>query len=364
SAPQLRIVQSPRTSADRITYAVHNQPVQTQVPITHVLSVAHRIPIVNQSKPTGQKPVATVAPALNQFMLNGTVQPAKPVQLTNVRPHQPRCGSQPDETYHYPSANMNPLGVPSQLYRQTSTHQINQQGVAWKSSRPPPPYELALTLRQQQQQQQRHLQSSSQGGRQQGLSVSGRSTANQTQNGKFASNKAVGLRRHPQLVCALSVDHAQTLSTFPPRPSLPMRQECTELEQSQSRRDSSQHTCHPNPAAAPMGNTRHHPDAVRSPDRPTEAVPYSPPTKAPQRPAPPSYHQVVAMSRYSQQQQQQNKLSNHQSSSERPLPPTRTVAALSNSNHVSVRSSSASPGVTIVRPPNSVPPSSDPRKQV
>ncbi|KAF5395818.1 hypothetical protein PHET_11393 [Paragonimus heterotremus] len=174
------------------------------------------------------------------------------------------------------------------------------------------------------------------------------------------SVSAVGLRRHPQLVCALSVDHAQSLSTFPPRPSLPMRQERADLEQSQSLRDSSQHACHPNPAAAPMGNARHHPDAVRAPDRPTETVPYSPPTKAPQRPAPPSYHQVVAMSRYSQQQQ--NKLPNHQSSGERPLPPTRTVAALSNSNHLSVRSSSASPGVTIVRPPNSVPPSSDPRK--
>ncbi|KAF8571949.1 hypothetical protein P879_01186, partial [Paragonimus westermani] len=174
------------------------------------------------------------------------------------------------------------------------------------------------------------------------------------------SVSAVGPRRQPQLVCAFSVDHAQTLSTSPLCPSLPVRQDCTELEQSQSRRDSSQHTCHPNPAAPSIVNTRHHPDAVRVSDRPTETVPYSPPTKAPQRPAPPSYHQVVAMSRYSQQQQ--NKLSNHQSSGERPLPPTRTVAALSNSNHLSARSSSASPGVTIIRPPNSVPPSNDPHK--
>ncbi|KAF8571645.1 hypothetical protein P879_04378 [Paragonimus westermani] len=286
SVPQLRIVQSPRTSADRVTYTVHNQPIQAPVPISHVLSSTHRVPIVNQSKPTGQKPVATNAPAINQFVLNGTVQLTKPVQPANVRSHQPRCGSQPDDTYHYPSANMNPLGVHSQLYRQTSTHQISQQDIGWKSSRPPPPYELALTLRQQQQQQQqRHLQPSSQGGRQQGLSVSGRSTTNQTQN-------AVGPRRQPQLVCAFSVDHAQTLSTSPLCPSLPVRQDCTELEQSQSRRDSSQHTCHPNPAAPSIVNTRHHPDAVRVSDRPTETVPYSPPTKAPQRPAPPSYHQV------------------------------------------------------------------------
>ncbi|CAL8075307.1 unnamed protein product [Calicophoron daubneyi] len=249
----------------------------------------------------------------------------------SMRPYPLRVNTTAEETYHYPTANMTPLGVPMaiQRYRQSATHRMNQQFIDLKPTRPPP-YELALALRQSQNphpQLQSHSRQSPRPEEQQ-YSVLGP---------RLPSHRQLHLSRGFSAECP---------SGQPPPngPASKTRLDPMDFDHAHQQQHPPYHqACHPPGAPRPVGDPHSDPQQ-RVVGRPMASVLSSPPTRAQQRPAPPSYQQVVSMARYNQMQ------ANHlgtRSPIELPIPPTRTVTVLPSTNHVSIRSASANPNMPL-----------------
>ncbi|CAH8642835.1 unnamed protein product [Dicrocoelium dendriticum] len=342
-AQQNRIGPTSRNCADRVSAQLPNNPHGHSLQPQRYTS--QQQPFIIQTIPggTGPKPNLPKQASCNalvntgnssQVFFNGGVHHVKTL-APNIRSQQPRPGAPLNNAYRYPTANMHPMGVLPHQYKRPIIQRINQQIMDWKPNRPPP-YELALALRQRQP----RIRDDSQLGRaQQQFSEPNIS------KGSADSQSSAACRHLPQ-THGLHTDGP--LLSNSSRLAMPTRHGCNDLER--GRLGSPVQSQYP--PGAPRSATEASRMDTKLQERLIGSIPCSPPTRTHQRPAPPSYHQVVAMTRHNQQSQQSSqstgKPPTHHSARlgpERPIPPTRTVATLSGSNHASTRSASVCPTV-------------------
>ncbi|TGZ60497.1 hypothetical protein CRM22_008499 [Opisthorchis felineus] len=327
---QMRPVQNTRPTSDKTFYATPPATSVRQKPSSQLVNTyTSSGGVVHRFSPQAKAQAVGGPTPFTHFTPNGGVHIVKSVPV-NMRPQY----SNSDESYYYPTANMNPYVDASQQHRQFPIGR-NGQAVDWKPNRPPP-YELALALRQQQQSQ---------------VKMGSRSTAgsqlDEQQRRQSSTSETNSRRQQTPLTRGSSSDTPQTYS----RHAMPPRQESVDLER--SRRNPPRQPYHPPGAPRPAMdvNTELSDGQSRGSSQPLSS------TRSTQRPAPPSYHQVVAMTRYTQQQPAQNIPTRPSGPcTERPTPPTRTVATLSSaSQNVSTRSASAHPGPPAIHSNSSVP---------
>ncbi|CAH8574133.1 unnamed protein product [Heterobilharzia americana] len=248
-----------------------------------------------------------------------------------------------DENYLYPTANTHPIGGPvlsiPRHYRQSTIQRINPQYLNAKPTRPPP-YEVALALRHPQNDNVQRVQQSPK---------HDTSITRHENNYRIANNLSPGSKQRPS--GHISMIQAQNLKLE--TPSFNTKQPSDIYSQQPANYSLSVSTSS-RPEPTNTNNLQ-----SRPPERnKSSTVCQSPQQRTQQRPSPPSYQQVLSMTRQGNNQgslkiisAQSHPHSDHYQPNGRPQPPQRTMATLSsNCNHANFRASSASPGITIVRP--------------
>ncbi|OON17471.1 RasGEF domain protein, partial [Opisthorchis viverrini] len=144
---QMHPVQNTRPTSDKTLYATPPATSVRQKPSSQLVNTyTSSGGVVHRCSPQAKSQAVGGPTPFAHFTPNGGVHVVKSVPV-NMRTQY----SNSDESYYYPTANMNPYVNASQHHRQVPIGR-NGQTMDWKPNRPPP-YELALALRQQQQSQ-------------------------------------------------------------------------------------------------------------------------------------------------------------------------------------------------------------------
>nr|CAH8860075.1 unnamed protein product [Trichobilharzia regenti] len=314
-----------------------------------------------------------------------------------------------DENYLYPTANTHPLGgggggghiisIPYH-FKQSTVQKINPHYLNAKPTRPPPPYELALALRQpqgettstqQQQQQQQQTQpalSSSSSLKHDVIMTTTRHNNNNhnlspnppNTSGSSSNNKQPSVGRTPMMQA-----HTQLQNPKVERQLFPTKHQSNNNNNNHSSRgETTQHQQQQQLSTSTSSSSSLHQESTNQQGKSMNSVEQnklsSPQQRIQQqqqqRPSPPSYQQVLSMTRQGSNQgslkiisaQSHSRPTGHcpmnGQSQPQPPPPQRTMATLSSSsssaaataaaasncNHGNFRASSASPGISIIRP--------------
>ncbi|KAH8858329.1 Rap guanine nucleotide exchange factor 6 [Schistosoma japonicum] len=270
-----------------------------------------------------------------------------------------------DENYFYPTANTHPLGGPMlsmpRHYQQSTIQRIIPQHLNSKPTRPPP-YEIALALKYPQnanlQRVHQSLKNNFMNARNENTNTA---TNNNNNNNRTSSNLSPECKQ-------VSVGHVSVAQGYTQIQTSKLNKQLFNIKQQISPNPTFSTPVLTTNTSRPEANTQNGNNSNLQ-SRPSErnkalTVCQLSPQQVQERPSPPSYQQVLSMTR---QRNNQGSLkiitAQSQPSNGRPLPPQRTMAALSsNCNHNNYRASSASPGITIVRPILNDPNTGEPRK--
>uniref|UniRef100_A0A5K4FE73 Rap guanine nucleotide exchange factor 2 n=1 Tax=Schistosoma mansoni TaxID=6183 RepID=A0A5K4FE73_SCHMA len=291
------------------------------------------------------------------YQQQATVQSGHFREQSPSQQHQHSVSFNFDENYLYPTVNTLPLGgsmlsIPRN-YRQSVIQRIIPQYLNCKPTRPPP-YEIALALKYPQNvNSQRALKNDTINKRHENDNNS-----NNNNNYHTASNLSSGIKLgtvHTQVQNPKSDKQLFTVKQLSDKNSqnpinyasyttttATIVSSCSEFSNNNNNNN----------------NNSDNNNSLQYERNKSSTVCQSFQQRMQERPSPPSYQQVLSMSRRGNNQgslkiisAQSHPPSNIYSSHGRPQPPQRTMATLSsNCSHNNYRASSCSPGMTIVRP--------------
>ncbi|CAH8576550.1 unnamed protein product [Schistosoma intercalatum] len=304
----------------------------------------------------------------NQQQQQATVQSGRFREQSSLQQHSVSFNF--DENYLYPTANTLPLGgsmlsIPRN-YRQSIIRRIIPQYLNCTPTRPPP-YEIALALKYPQNANSQRVYQSLENDTINTRHENNNNSINNNNNYHIASNLSSGIKhgtvgRVPLAQTHTQIQNSKSDKQFFTVKQLPDKNSQNPINYVSSTTTSTTATSTIVSSRSEFSNNSNNSNnnlQYRSSERnKSSTVCQSFQQCIQERPSPPSYQQVLSMSRQGNNQgslkiisAQSHPRTNIHSSHGRPQPPQRTMATLSsNCNHNNYRASSCSPGMTIVRP--------------